>query len=303
MKLYIKTNNITILKNLENLLPRYNTKSMAFLDTNSPIEYITNIKTANILDKQKTTLFYDDRDLKNVVRGIYYGNSSCEHLLPSIYEITTAMHIANEKNLNFVFVFPALSEFSFENAKEICKALNQDGCEVVVNDFGTLHLVQEFKNLKIILGTNFTKVIKKAFDTTSTDDKIDILQDIEFEIAEVRKFYKELGISRLSVENLNLNLACLDEIPRMYVDIYYPYIYISHSKACNIASNFNHLNGTFVNNSCSKNCLSASCDFKNSDIFHFYQRYNTVYKPNEKLEIDKVIYRNKKNRLIWEIFL
>ena len=66
---------------------------------------------------------------------------------------------------------------------------------------------------------------------------------------------------------------------------------------------FENENSTFVNDSCHKYCLSSACDFENSKIYNIYQRYNTIYKPELQLNIPKDISKNKKNRLIWELFL
>jgi hypothetical protein len=299
MKLYLKINTLKILKNIDILLPKYNTKVEKYLTPNSPIEYITNLKSANILLAHKEKIFYDTRELKHLIKGVYFGNSSCEHLLPNITDTIKAYKICREKKYNFIFVVPPLSEFSFKCVDEIFEYLNNISCEVVVNDFGILQLATKYTQLKIILGTNFTKTIKKSFlnhDSKQT-------HHIEFENKEVRQFYKNLDISRISFENLPIETSFLKEAPFVYVDYYYPYTYISHSKSCQIASNFDNINGSFVNEECSKYCLSVSCDFKNSNIHNFYQRYNTIYQPKLELNLDKTIYSHKKNRLIWEIFL
>ena len=271
---------------------------MSFLDDNTPIEYITNIKSANILDSLKEKLFFDDRKLKNIIKGVYFGNSSCEHLMPSIKDIVEIKNMIKPLKYNFVFVFAPLSEFSFNKAKEILEFLDIDGCEVVVNDFGTLNLVLSYKNLKPILGINFSKTIKKAFDSNIQND-LEILKHIEFEVKEVREFYKNLKISRISCENLDIDTSFLKQSPYFYLDFYYPYIYVSNSKSCVIATTFNNQNGTFVNENCHKYCINVSVDYDK----YFYQRYNTIYKTNINLQIDENIYKNKKNRLIWEIFL
>jgi len=300
MKLYIKANNKKIVKNLDLLLPKYNTKTASFLDSNSPMEYITNIKSADILDSLKEKLFFDNRSLKNIISGIYFGNSSCEHLMPTIRDIVEVKHIIEPLKYNFVFIFAPLSEFSFEKATEILEFLNNSGCEVVVNDFGTLNLALKYKNIKPILGTNFTKSIKKAFDN-NIQENMETLKHIEFEVKETREFYKSLGISRISCENLNIDTDFLKQPPYTYLDIYYPYIYISNSKSCTIATAFDNQDGTFVNENCHKYCTTVSTEFDNR--YDFYQRYNTIYKPNLTLDINANIYKGRKNRLIWEIFL
>jgi len=111
MRLYIKANSIKILKNLPTLLPNANAKTAYLLDKQSPLEYKNNLASASVLEEQKEKLFFSDKSLASLVKGIYFGNSSCEHLLAPIADIVEAQQLCREKHYNFVFVFPPLSHF------------------------------------------------------------------------------------------------------------------------------------------------------------------------------------------------
>lgn len=197
-----------------------------------------------------------------------------------------------------------------KDIENICEILGEG--EVVVNDFGVLNVVLKHKNIKPILGINFTKTIKNSFldnvhqrDITKAqyEKQKKLLTHLEFENREVREFYKNFNIGRFGIENSDFDLEFLDEIPRFQVDFYYPFITIANSKACDIAGSFDDERGYFVYNECPKNCDFASLEFKHSEILGLYQRYNSVYKTNLILDIPKIVYKNPKNRLVWELFI
>jgi len=313
MKLYIKANSLKILKNLPTLLPHAHAKTAYLLDPQSPLAYRSNLASASVLESQREKLFFSDKRLGSLVKGIYFGNSSCEHLLPSITDIVEAQRYCRDQHYNFVFVFPPLSHFKTEEASYILQHLAKERqCEVVVNDIGTLHLALGYPTLKPILGLTFTKVIKNAFiDHIRPTDLSErqfanqqaLAKHCEFELASVRGFYKEMGVGRFSIENTGLALEFLDTTPRMQCDLYYPYITLAHAKACDIAGLFDDHRGYFVHDNCPRYCHSVSLEFAHSDILGLHQRYNSIIKSNTVLALDKIVYKSDKNRLVWELFL
>jgi len=312
MKLYVKISNIKTLKNIDTLVQENFSQLSFYIDELSNYDYKANFLGAKELSKHKQEIFYDDRNLDKLIKGIYFGNSSCEHLLPSIADIVEAKKICIKRHFNFVFVFSDMSEFMNEDIEFIMKFLaSTPQSEVVVNDIGTLQLALQYK-LKPILGLNFTKIIKNSFidsikptDLTNTQltNQQKLLSSCEFESYDTREFYKNLDVGRISIENVNVDLSFLDIKPILQVDFYYPYITIANSKACDIAGSFEDERAYFVYDNCSKYCNYASLEFKHSEVLNLRQRYNTVYKTNFAIELDKNVYKNKKNRFIWEVFL
>jgi len=158
----------------------------------------------------------------------------------------------------------------------------------------------------------FSLVIKNAFidvvkptelSSIQLENQKELLSHLEFEVPEVREFYKALNIGRFAIENINLDMEFLDTAPRMYCDFYYPHITLANSKACDIAGAFDDQRGHFVHEDCSRYCNYASLEFGNADTLKLQQRYNTVYKTNTQLEVPNVLKKNSKNRFIWELFL
>jgi len=313
MKLYIKANSLKILKNYETLLPYAHAKTKPLLTKESNHTYATNLRNAEILQQHSATLFYDTRPLQKVLKGVYFGNSSCEHLVPKFSEIVEARDFCQKRHLNFVFVFAPLSQFKMQEAQEILAFLaTKEKSEVVVNDMGTLQMVLEYPQLVPILGLDFTKVIKNAFidaiepselTTTQLQNQKELMRHLEFELQETRAFYKKIGVGRFSVENISLDLSFLNEVPRMNLDFYYPYITIANSKACDIAGSFEDERGYFVHTECPRYCNFASLEFAHTEVLGLRQRYNTIYKTSNKIELPDIVYKNGRNRFVWELFL
>lgn len=312
MKLYLKANNLKILNNINTLTYSSISKTALLIDKKSAIEYQTNIQSVKVLEKQKEQLFYSNKPLLQMIKGVYFGNSSCEHLISSVKELAEAYYICKKRHWNFVYVLAPLSAFSIELAKDVLEFLDEKKASVVVNDFGALQLAKQYENITTILGVNFTKVIKNAFiDTMTPTDTSDrqlhnqkeLASHIEFENEDVRELYKDLGVGRFGVENLKFSLDFLNQKPKMQLDFYYPYVMISNSKACDIAGLYQDIQNYFVSESCAKHCLNSALEFENGDIFGLYQRYNSIYKTKTQLYIPEVIRKDDRNRLIWEIFL
>jgi hypothetical protein len=311
MKLYIKANDYKTVKNLDSLLPTYLSKTLPYLYEDINTIYKTNILSAKELEEKKELLFFDNRELKKIVKGLYFGNSYCEHLLPSLLDIAKAYSNFSDKHHNFVFVFAPIAS-KLNEAKEICLYLKELGVkEIVVNDYGMLEHVLSM-GFKPILGVNFTKTIKSAFlehkeprDLTKEqfENQKELLKGVEFELKYLREFLKSLNIGRFSIENIEFESSFLTQKPLLNVDLYYPYITISNSRACDIAGVFEDKRGYFAQESCDRFCKEIYLEFKNSSVTGLLSRYNSIQKTNLTLNLKKEIYKNSKNRLIWELFL
>ena len=86
MKLYIKANNKKIIKNLDILLPKYNTKTASFLNNNSPVEYITNLESANIFEAE-VNIFSPDS--LTIVTALSAANATASLFIIAISDVIT----------------------------------------------------------------------------------------------------------------------------------------------------------------------------------------------------------------------
>ena len=307
MKLYIKINDISYIEKLDILLKRRWT-FFKQIENNFDIypEFKANILSLNELYENKE-IFYETQKqtLSKLIKGIYFGNDYCEHLITDESEIKKAFSFAVENKLNFVLTLPVLSENKIKTLEKVLKETKHFLKEVVVNDYGSLYTVLEF-GLKPVLGIFLTKKIKAAFiekvSPQSLKKQEELMSHIEAEILEYREFFKNLGISRISIENEPIDTSFLKEKPYFYIDVYYPYKRISYSRACNIAGIFNDIQKYFPVENCMKYCKDIGLESKDN-LFDIFQRYNCNFKTQLKLNLDENLIKNKKNRLIFEIFL
>lgn len=141
MKLFLKVAGIRQFRAIKTLLPHRNAEVLETLRTmrdDYPQDYQINLETNRELNARRKELFYDERDLAKVVKGIYFGSDSCEHLRPYFRHVTEVLEHCQRYKLHFVFVFPPISDTYRKHANDMLDFLNRVKAEVVVNDYGML---------------------------------------------------------------------------------------------------------------------------------------------------------------------
>lgn len=85
--------------------------------------------------------------------GIRFGSEFCEWKIPSLESLEKAYALTNHKKKDFVYVTPHVSDDSFEKIHDHLDFLNGIGkIGVVVNDLGVLNIMEQYPNLRPILG-------------------------------------------------------------------------------------------------------------------------------------------------------
>jgi len=126
---------------------------------------------------------------------------------------------------------------------------------------------------------------------------------LELAIPEVRSYLKSLNVGRFSIENMHYDTSFLDEVPRMNVDVYYPYIYLSCARACDTAGVVDNSYAHNPQKECSRHCEKVAIDFDEGWIFGLTHWNNAFYRVEKSIRIPKAIYKKARNRLIYEIWL
>jgi len=316
MKLFLKVSGIRQFRALKSLLPHRNAEVVKVLrmlhDDANHQDYQINIDTNRELNIRKEELFYDERELAKMVKGIYFGSDSCEHLLPYFRHVSEVMEHCQRFKLHFVFVFPPISITYSKHADELLAFLDQHKAEVVVNDYGMLAAATSYKQLKVTLGRLFNCVQRNAFvdqlrPTEVSDTQLktqrQVCNQLELAIPEVRSYLKSLNVGRISLENMPYETDFIDQAPRMNVDVYYPYIYLSSSRACDTAGVVHNSYANSPQAECSRYCEKVSVDFDEGWIFGMIHRNNAFYRVEKSIQIDASIYKKARNRLVYEIWL
>lgn len=313
MKLYLKINQISQLEAINSLMSgnsgisHISKNHYAPLGINQITHYLESYRT---LEANKQELFYTDKSLKSSVKGIYFGNDTCEHLLINTIDIKKAISFCATKKMHIVFLLPPMSENASIRYEEILELFDSYNSEVVFNDFGAMQLAFKYPNIKKVLGRLFFKTQRSGFlDTFIQNDvnqeilnnQFDNTTHCEFELKQVREFYKSIGIKRVSLENIPIKSQWLKEQPYMNVDIYYPYIFLAKSRACESVGVVNPKASYHPQSSCTKPCRDFILEYDISKYSGVFGNYNSYYKIKTKIDFEKLVMKQINNRLIWQL--
>jgi len=316
MRLYLKLNSIGLFRALDDLLPKARSEIADALrslrDAPNGVDYETNLNAGDTLTRLSQSLFYSDRDLRALTTGVYFGSDTCEHLLPYPRHIDEVMDYCARYKLHCALVLPPLSDKYLGHAERAMEQLDMYNAEVVVNDFGALNLACQKPGLTVTLGRLFNKVQRNAFiDRLAPDDATPeqlanqaLARGLpEFSDAGVRTFLKSLGVGRVGVENQGYNLSFANDVPRMNLDVYFPYRYLSSSRACDTAGAFDLKRAHFPSDECSRYCEKTAIQFPEGRLMGLIHRNNAFYTVEKRLELPSSVTKNKRNRLVYEPML
>jgi hypothetical protein len=188
---------------------------------------------------EKAVLYYKELDFSGIAGKfdrLYFGTEFCERLLPTPKLLEQVFNKSRDAALCFTLLTPFVTDAGMKNLVPLLEWLdvNSEATEVVVNDFGVLHLLRnEYPSLIPVLGRLLTKQkrgprlirildivpdkMKQHFMGTPTD------------IDDYRSLIEKYGIKRLEFDNPLQGVARLPWIP---ASIYYPYAYISTTRIC-----------------------------------------------------------------------
>lgn len=179
--------------------------------------------------------------------GIYFGEEFCEYLTPTLRQIKDNLAICYGLNKSFALVTTAASEGLIKSYMKIFEFLNKhSGTEVIVNDWGILHVLgRDFKNIKPVLGRLLTKskrYIYKKFLPDSEGlperhipairrNQLRILRQTNFSLKEYREFLKNHAIDKIDIDIPPQGIV-VDEDWEFDFGFYYPWGYLTSARTC-----------------------------------------------------------------------
>jgi len=189
------------------------------------------------------------------IEGIYFGQETCENLIPSLKNLQQAVEYCQKNEYQFTFATPYVGLKGIERLKKLFEFLNSEvpDSEVLVNDFGVLHLLNtEFNNLKPILGRLLIKMKRdprfsiSGFDIANVDipnikkvekNQEEALQAATLELPVYQEFLRQKRIERVAIDSLSQGLdSGIIKKWGFPVDFYWPWTYITSSRSCAIAA-------------------------------------------------------------------
>lgn len=250
--LYIYLSRIEYVLNLEEtlkIIPKPGPEFVEILDENLMMNQLSLTTLSDFMYK-----FYGI-NYNDGIEGIYFGQETCENLIPTLKHVQQAVEFCQNKKYQFTLVTPYVSTKGIDRLKKLFDYLNQEtsDTEVLVNDFGVLHLIStEYPNLKPVLGRLLIKMKRDprfsltGFDIANVDipnlkkvekNQAGALQASTLELQAYQDFLKEKGIERVAIDVLTQELD--PKILKKWgfpVDFYWPWSYITSSRSCAIAA-------------------------------------------------------------------
>ncbi|MBN2522073.1 MAG: hypothetical protein JXB24_02315 [Bacteroidales bacterium] len=256
------------------------------------------------------------------IERIYYGQETCENLIPTIDNVQKALEYCIEKGYGFTFVTPYVAPKGIREVRKILEFLK--GCdeeiEVVFNDFGILELLyNEFSGLKPVLGRLLTKMKRdprfslSGYDMADTGlknvskvkkNQLVALQSSGIDLSQYRQLLKEKNIERIGLDSLpqGINTGSIKKW-NFKVDIYWPWTYITSGRNCAIAA-YTQPGKSFhpTDEPCMFQCKSYEYTFSSDkQMLNSVQQGNAIWMNSESLW-NKII-QSGPNRLIYEPYI
>jgi hypothetical protein len=268
------------------------------LDINLKVNQTSLVLLKDFLYKQNGINYQDH------IERIYFGQETCENLIPSIEDVENALRYCSEHEFGFSFVTPYVAPKGIRKIIDLLDFLNtcEEEVEVVINDFGILQLVYtRYNNLKPVLGRLLTKLKRdprfslSGYDISNSDikniKKVEqnqaiALQSAGIDMPQFRKFLKEKNIDRIGFDSVpqGLNPKSLKKWD-FEVDVYWPWVYITSGRNCAIAA-YTQPGKSFhpTDEPCSFQCRSYEFTFESDkQMLNSVQQGNAVWMDSQSL--------------------
>ena len=106
-------------------------------------------------------------------KSIRFGSEFCEYKMPNLETLQKASDLVHSRRKELTYVTPRLSNKGLELVKKSLGLLNEgEKLNVVVNDLGTLNIIEQYQNLKPHLGRQLTRIPARSpwMDTYVLED-------------------------------------------------------------------------------------------------------------------------------------
>lgn len=237
---------------------------------------------------------------------LYFGIEFCQNLIHTTEDLDYVINFVKKNNIELSFVTPYVTDEGMNKLEPLLELLNEKlpGSEVIINDFGTLELMQEKKlKLKPVLGRLLTKQ-KRGPRIINIMDKlpktaIEHFRKSNADIPIIREFLIRNGFDRVELDNLLQGIEEDFSKSQLKASLYYPYNYVTTSRYCltSILDRENIIPGIYT---CKRECYKYGVfklTNKNMPV-PLLLKGNTQFFENKKLPKD--LEEKGINRLVYQ---
>lgn len=174
---------------------------------------------------------------------LYFGQEFCEKAIPGAEDLLEAVRESRLNKMDFTLVTPYVTEKELVNLEALLEELasREPGCEVVVNDWGVLYLLnRRFPTLKPVLGRLLNKMLRNPRLLQCTGGRqppdLGLFRSCSLAGQYMEKLLKALKVGRVE---LDIPFQGLDDglMQRGYkVSLYVPHACITTGRSCLIGS-------------------------------------------------------------------
>ena len=262
------------------------------------------IKRALYITKVADLRYYDGS-----FHMVYFGNECCQRLIPSVEELQQILDFVLEKNLEFAFVTPYVTDGGLKILDTLFQKVEKEkpGSEVVFNDWGVLHaLNQRYHNLEPVMGRLLNKM-KRGPRLMNLLDSLpqstaDYFRGSSLDVPLYRQFLIKKRVRRVELDNLLQGIVLNFSAPKLNASLYIPYAYITTTRLCLAISCDVHGKedeiGIFP---CKKECQEYTFQLIHPVMsMPLIRKGNTVFFKNEKMPPEDMIRKNYIDRIVIE---
>ena len=284
---------------------------------------------------EKAVYITDLHQLKYVNGGykrLYFGNEFCERQIPSLGCFQRVLLYAERKKLQVTLVTPYVTDLGLKRIEILFDFLGKRGvsCEIVINDWGVLHLVnQKYQNLMPVLGRLLTKQKRcpRAIKLLKRETQLRLLQgppenpnssQLVFQrklplavdpyykgsnalsVPIIHEFLIKYRVRRIELDNVGQGLWLELPLGKIAASIYTPYVYISTTFFCLSAGceqkKTSLLKIKPCNHPCRRYVFKLRHKTMHKELFlkgntQFYKNDRVAIRPLAKMGVDRIVYQ------------
>jgi hypothetical protein len=240
-----------------------------------------------VFSVQANTLQLVEEAIESSFSRIRFGSEFCMYAIPSIDQLREAYALSKDNGKDFSYITPRVSDTSLKKIETHLQYLNDEGgCEIVVNDLGTIHQIVGLNNLKIHLGRQLVYTPSRCPWEEITENPVSF-----FTKRKVKKIFYQTALNYQPTINFYKGLGAIgsdiDWIPELFsslkfiiknglkISVHLYAIPVAITRKCHTARYLGEENLE----KCSRPCYNHAYNIKNETLgTRLYLHGNTVFR-------------------------
>jgi hypothetical protein len=235
--------------------------------------------------------------------GVYLGSEFCERLMPSAEKIREVISECELRNMFFSLVTPFVSYLGIDRIKQLIPILEEyakrkkSKSEIVVNDFGVLHVLQEHREwIAPVIGRGLHKMkrdpcTEKLLDKPELVGFLRTIRCSGLTTMPYQAILKKQGCARVELDPLEQGYGMNVEDVGFCASLHLPYQYITAGRYCLAGSlNLSPEKKFTVDRSCQQECGQLVTRLEHEQVDRpVFRRGNAVYAAFRHFDLKKAI--------------